>query len=42
MRVPIRKILGIVLPMALLLIWSHVLAQEQPQGDQPSGAKGEL
>jgi potassium efflux system protein len=42
MRIPEKKILGIVLLMAILLISTYVLAHEQPQADQTSGAKQEL
>ena len=42
MRFTAKKILGVVLSMVVLLISSHVLAQEQSQGDQISGAKPEL
>ena len=34
MKYPAKKILTVVLPIVLLLISSHVLAQEQPNGDQ--------
>ena len=34
MRLPAKRILGVMLMMAVLLISSHGLAQEQPQGDQ--------
>jgi small-conductance mechanosensitive channel len=37
-----KKIIGIVLPMAVLLISSYVLAHEQPEGDQTAGANQEL
>ena len=42
MRLPAKKILLVVLPMAVFLISSYVLAQEQSQGDQISDAKREL
>ena len=42
MIIPARKILGVVLLMAVFLISSHGLAQEQSQGDQNSVAEGEL
>ena len=42
MRFPAKKILCVVLPMAVLLIASHVLAQEQSQGERTPGAKQEL
>ena len=37
-----KKILRVVLPMAVLLISSHVLAQEQSSGDQTSGTKRDV
>ena len=42
MRLPAKRILGIVLPIAVLLISSPALAHELSQGDQISGAKGDL
>jgi small-conductance mechanosensitive channel len=42
MRLPKKKILGVVLTMAVLLISSHALADQQPQGEQPADAKREL
>jgi len=39
MRYFAKKILRVVLPMAVLLISSHVLAQEQSNGDQTPGTK---
>ena len=39
MRFPAKIILGVVLPIAALLISSHVLAQEQSNVDQTPGAK---
>jgi len=39
MRYPAKKILRVVLPIAVLLISSQVLAQEQPDGDQTSRTK---
>ena len=42
MRTFAKTILGIVLAMAVLLISSHGLAQEQPQADQTSGFEKEL
>jgi small-conductance mechanosensitive channel len=42
MRLHAKKILGVLLPMAVILISSHVPAQEPSQGDQTSGAKEEL
>ena len=42
MSLPVQKILGIVLQIAVLLISSHVLAQEPSNGDQPSGANREV
>jgi len=42
MRLPAKKILWVVLPMALLLISSHGLAHESSQVGQATGAKGEL
>jgi hypothetical protein len=41
MKIFAKKILGAVLSMAVLLISSHGLAQEQYKGDQTSGAKQE-
>ena len=42
MRLPAKKILGAVLPIAVLLISSHALAEELSNGDQTSGAKREV
>ena len=42
MKFTAKKILCVVLLMAVLLISNHVLAQEQSQGDQPSDAKQEV
>ena len=42
MRLPENKMLGVVLTMAVLLISSHALANQQPQGEQPADAKREL
>ena len=42
MRQSAKKILGVVLPIAVLLISSHVLAQEQSDGDQPSEKKQDV
>ena len=42
MRQPARKILRVVLPIVVLLIWSHVLAQEQSNGDQTPETKRDL
>ena len=42
MRLPAKKILGAVLPIAVLLISSHALAEELTNGDQTSGAKREV
>ena len=42
MRLPEKKILGVVLTMAVLLISSHVLADQQPQGQPPGDAKREV
>ena len=39
MRLPAKKILGIVLSMGMLLISSQLVAQEQSPGDKTSGAK---
>ena len=39
MRISAKKILGVVLAMAVLLISSHGLAHEQSRGDQTSGAE---
>ncbi len=41
MRIPAKKILGVVLLMAVCLVSSHALANEQPQGDQTAGTKQE-
>ena len=41
MRLPAKKILGIVLAIAVILISSHVLAQKQSPGGKTSGAKQE-
>jgi len=41
MRLPAKKILRIVLPIAVILISSHALPHEQSQVDQTSGAKRE-
>ena len=37
-----NKILRLVLPIALILISNHVLAQEQPKGDQSLEAKQDV
>jgi len=42
MSLPAKKILGVVLPLAILLIPTLVLAQEQSQDLQTSGANEEL
>ena len=42
MKCSTKKILTVMLPIALLLISSHVLAQEQPEGDQTSGTKRDV
>ena len=42
MRHSAKKILRLVLPIAVILISSHVLAQEQPEGDQTSGTKRDV
>ncbi len=42
MRLPENKMLGVVLTMAVLLISSHALADQRPQGEQPADAKREL
>ncbi len=42
MRHSAKKILCVVLPIAVLLISSHVLAQEQSSGDQTSGTKRDV
>jgi len=42
MKLRAKKILGIALLMAVLLISSHVPANQQSQGDKPSDAKQEL
>lgn len=34
MRYPAKKILSVVLPIAVFLLASHVFAQEQTSGDQ--------
>ena len=41
MTIPAKKVLWVMLPMAVFLIWSHVLAKEQSQSDQTSGAQQE-
>jgi len=41
MRLPAKKILGILLSMGMLLISSQLVAQEQSPGDKTSGAKQE-
>jgi len=42
MRIPEKKIIGVVLLIAVLMISSHAPAQEQHQVDQTSGAKSAL
>ena len=42
MRHSAKKILRVVLPIAVILVSSHVLAQEQPDGDQTSGTKRDV
>jgi len=42
MRFPAKKILYVVLPMAVLLTASHLLAHEQSQSDQTSGDKPDV
>jgi len=42
MRLPAKKILRAVLPIAVLLISSHALAEELSNGDQTTGAKQDV
>jgi len=42
MRLPEKKIVAVVLSMAVLLISSRALADQQPKGEQPADAKREL
>ena len=42
MRDSAKKIFRVVLPITVLLVSSHVLAQEQSDGDQPSEKKQDV